>query len=321
MCLLPLVFALVLGACSDSDGSNDDTSGDDLGSRNRTLPDATDDTGRDTAVSDVQDATNDVVDVTPDVVEEYEGQIDPETAGTDPNCPAGRDLVHVPAGAFLYDQAGTSVHLDAFCMDRMEVSAGLFNDCVAAGGCESYEGWDQCQNLNESSPIQCVPGFEEYPANYVDWYRAQQYCEWAGGWLPTEEEWEKAARGTDGRPFPWGWEWGCENGHFERGSTYPQCMDFGGLDNFAQPVDSYADYPSPYGTINQAGNVMEWIDFREDRTSAPRETYGKAKGGGWKFAADCDEALCCIGAYSAEGRLGPGISSEEHGFRCAFGPM
>ena len=112
-------------------------------------------------------------------------------------------MVLVPAGEFVMgsdrDQAAArpahTVYLDDFYIDVYEVSQTRYKECLAAGGCELTPGTGELLNR---------PVWDEHPMMDITWYDAQEYCEWRGGSLPTEAQWEKAARGTDERKFPWG---------------------------------------------------------------------------------------------------------------------
>ena len=102
------------------------------------------------------------------------------------------------------EQPAHMVYLDAYWFDMTEVTNGQHALCVADGACEEPH---LARSLTRES-YYGDPEFEDYPVLYVDWYMAETYCIWAGRRLPTEAEWEKAARGTDGRFYPWGDEIG-----------------------------------------------------------------------------------------------------------------
>jgi formylglycine-generating enzyme required for sulfatase activity len=95
------------------------------------------------------------------------------------------------------------VTLSAYCIDRTEVTVAAYRRCVEAGTCAAagvaHEAERKDRNAGKS-------GVDDHPINCVDWSMADAYCKWAGGRLPTEAEWEYAARGSDGRRFPWGSE-------------------------------------------------------------------------------------------------------------------
>lgn len=233
-----------------------------------------------------------------------------------PTCPDG--MVAVPAGAFLFGPLPLEqvVDLPDYCLDRVEVSAADFLACVAAGECLSYDGWELCAQVDAMTPTQCRDDQLDYPANWIDWFRAESYCRWANKRLPTQQEWEKAARGPDGMTYPWGDAIDCADAHVERGEFFGACLGFAGLPDTLVPVEAYAEVPSPYGAINLVGNVKEWVEFREDTSQPPPE--GKkayAKGGAWF------EGEVLVLPELRDSLLGPGVSSQGHGFRCAADPL
>ncbi|MBI5934959.1 MAG: formylglycine-generating enzyme family protein [Chloroflexi bacterium] len=140
----------------------------------------------------------------------------------------------------LYD-----VFLDAYYIDVYEVTNGRYKECVDDGKCQppltarSYTRDSYYDN----------PEFSNYPVVYVNWGQAQTYCKWRGGRLPTEAEWEKAARGdADTRPLPWGDDLTCEK------TNYDQCFIGDTVE-----VGSYPGGVSPYGLHDMMGNVWEWV--------------------------------------------------------------
>lgn len=154
-------------------------------------------------------------------------------------------FVYVPAGEFImgsgdgkFDEAPPhQVYLDAFWIARTEVTNALYKECVDDGGCTAAydERWLQPERAN-------------HPVTYVSFQQADEFARWSGGRLPTEAEWEKAARGSDARVFPWG--------------DAPPDATLANVNRYvdeAQPVGSYPEYGSPYGVLDMAGNAVEWV--------------------------------------------------------------
>lgn len=137
------------------------------------------------------------------------------------------------------------VTLDAYWMDQLEVTNAMYALCVNAGAC------DLPQNLGTARIADYFGNseFKNYPVVYVTWGQAKTYCEWANRRLPTEAEWERAARGDDLRTFPWGEDkpdWRFAN--------------FNMLVTDTSRVGSYAMGASPFGVLDLAGNVAEWTN-------------------------------------------------------------
>jgi serine/threonine-protein kinase len=136
-----------------------------------------------------------------------------------------------------------SVELEAFWLDKLEVTNGMFALCVQAGACPP----PVLPSSNKRPDYFGNPEFQDYPVVHVPWGSAQAYCAWAGRRLPTEAEWERAARGDDFRTWPWGDE--PPSGHF---------ANFDWLTGDTSRVGSYAAGAGPFGALDLAGNVWEW---------------------------------------------------------------
>lgn len=234
------------------------------------------------------------------------------------NPVSGMEVVYVPAGNFLMGSADTDsnrdiyseipqhqVYLDAFWISKTQVTNGMFNACVNAGACKYSVG--RTTNPNFLDPL-----FTTHPVVYISWDMAQTYCAWTGGRLPTEAEWEKAARGTDGRIFPWGDE-----------PANDRLANFDDKIHKTTPVGSYPAGASPYGLQDIAGNAWEWVDdwysldyYRTSiRENPPGPDSGDRKvlrGGSWFSITDI------ILKTHIRKKRPPEIRDYGTGFRCAF---
>lgn len=193
------------------------------------------------------------------------------------------------------------VYLDSFQMARHEVTNAEYALCVQAGVCTP----PRASRTNPRGAYFGDPRYGSYPVVYVTWVDAQTYCGWVGARLPTAAEWEKAARGTDGRWWPWGDETPNDGVNFRRpGDQAASEEDTSLVGRDLAPVGSHTADVSPYGVMDMAGNVMEWVDA----------WYGPGKreirGGSWN-----------TGSYALRtaGRTGrdPQAFYFDVGFRCA----
>jgi formylglycine-generating enzyme required for sulfatase activity len=160
------------------------------------------------------------------------------------------NMVYVPEGEFLMGYAGESaeedegpernVFLSSYWFYETPVTNSQYRQCIEAGTC--------------TGTLSRFPN-DNYPVTRIDWAQADAYCEWAGGRLPTEAEWEKAARGTDGRLFPWG-----DQSPSCNLANYQGCYS-----NQATEVGRFPDGASPYGALDMLGLVWEWVfDWYDD---------------------------------------------------------
>ena len=264
-------------------------------------------------------------------------------------CPAS--MVLVPAGSFFMgsderdveeqERPAHKVRLDAYCIDRTEVTTAAFASCAESGACRgAWDGndWPEIAKGDRATfdPLcnaRSLASRGAHPANCVDWAQAREFCEAAGARLPTEAEWELAARGTDGRRYPWG---DAEPTSSRLNACGAECVAWGkkhGVDLIGMyrdddgwpatsPVGSFPAGASPYGAVDMTGNVLEWVEDRHGPYDAA-ESHAPAgpvtgkervlRGGAWN------------GSVSAWVRptyrfsAAPVMKSHGIGFRCARG--
>lgn len=281
---------------SDSTVDPDDTNTDDESDSDIFSDDMTDDSNDEDA--EVPDEAAPMVDVA-------EGEFDMGcNSSIDEEC-------------FEDEKPYHTVSVSGFKIDKYEVTVKDYRKCISAGACtnkdsqtphfKSYGSDDSC-NLG-------ADGKEMHPMNCVSWYGAKAYCEWLEKRLPTEAEWEKAARGTDGRIYPWG------NSDLSCGKAV---INDGCGAGTTMPVGSKPDGASPYGAQDMVGNVWEWVyDWYDEYyfASSPEENpegpedgeYKVLKGGSWldNYDKTSDRRA------SMRSKHYPVLMQAARGFRCA----
>lgn len=236
----------------------------------------------------------------------------------------GMSLALIPAGTFLAGRERFSVRLPAYYLAMYPVTNAQYRVFEKATGYRRGE--------------HVVPdGMDDHPVVNVNCEDAEAYCRWAGLRLPTELEWEKGARGTDGRLFPWGDDWDrderrCCNGMRYRSEWYlPGPVKLPSIEpvNRTCSVTEYSEGVSPFGLYQMAGNVWEWCADWYDPAAYERYRAGNlvptktgtsrvARGESWNF--DFIEApsvaICC--PWPFDYRFDPAGRFSNVGFRCAM---
>ncbi len=212
----------------------------------------------------------------------------------------GAEMVYVPEGEFIMgsnmrgeEKPSKSVYLNAFYIYKCEVTNAQFRKFIEE---TDYIPWTS------------VPGDDNYPVAFVSYADAAAYAKWAGKRLPTEAEWEKAARGEDGRKYPWGEEWSASRCNVH---------SFSERFKYSAPVGSFEIGKSVYGCYDMAGNVWEWCADWFNKNSYSEMPYMNPKGpetgkkrvlrgGSWRdihYKNDvtrCAARVGCVPAYKAD---------------------
>ena len=222
------------------------------------------------------------------------GELQMGCAPADSNClPAEKPLHRVP--------------MQTYCIDETLVTVADYRKCAQDGGC-LVDGLNGCAELGTWN----ATGKDEHPIVCVTWQQADAYCRWARKRLPTEEEWEYAARGKDLRIFPWGdepptgqlcWKrWQKARGEGEKDKRDGTCS-----------VGSHLSGASPFGLLDMVGNVWEWTasDYRDGYDAAPIASERVIRGGFWGSNSLTEVRV------SSRNHLKTGRSLDSLGFRCA----
>jgi formylglycine-generating enzyme required for sulfatase activity len=251
----------------------------------------------------------------------------------------GARLVYLAAGFFWMGSSETDlltepdelpqrrVRLEEFWIDQTEVTNAQYAQCVAAGACAAPPPELE---PGDALPYYGSPDFRAYPVANVSWEEAAAYCAWAGRRLPTEAEWERAARGRDARTHPWGWFGFVMDDRLnfcDRECPYPWA-DASLSDGFARtaPVGSYPNGASPSGAHDMAGNVWEWVsdwyagaaystEPNEQPLGPAQGRYKVVRGGSW-LDSTLGDRLSFFRAANRHWQL-PDARRSYIGFRCA----
>jgi formylglycine-generating enzyme required for sulfatase activity len=217
----------------------------------------------------------------------------------------GSTLAYVPAGEFIMGNGGFdapvhNVTLDGFWIYQTKVTNRMFAQCVAVGACSAPK---------KEELVYSNPEYANHPVVGVTWDQSQTYCAWSQGQLPTEAQWEKAARGTDGNAYPWG-------------ADKPACdlLNLGSCSGTTSEVNAFSSGVSPYGLYDMAGNIFEWVSdwYGESyyNDAPPANPTGPDSGQyrsvrGSSFETDFNQAESAIRHF-----LNPSNHRRDTGFRC-----
>ncbi len=243
----------------------------------------------------------------------------------------GADMIVIPAGEFIMGSDDGDINevpahvvfLDSYFIDKTEVTNAAYKLCVRDGVCQSPLEITSRTRDQYYGNVQ----FDNYPVIHIDWGMAKAYCEWRGARLPTEAEWEKAARGGHGFIYSWGDEFACHKGNFddeEKIDSYvvPGGPNCDGYEDTA-PVGSYPAGASSYGVMDLNGNVWEWVNSQSS-------LYPYIAGDGRESPNSDSDRVVKGGAFTANNYfsrssnrrfLNPVTTDDVTGFRCAMDVM
>lgn len=228
-------------------------------------------------------------------------------------------MIEIPAGDFWIgrrdkeeipeEKPAKRILLSAFFIDKYEVTNGRFRKFAEATKfqTEAERAGLETTWKTPGGPSSNINGKDDYPVVFVSWNDAAAYCQWAGKHLPTEAQWEKAARGLEGRLYPWGNEWDATKLNSGEGGT-------GGL----QPVGRFPEGKSPYGVLDMAGNVWEYTsslwkpypyEARDGREDTNVQGVHVLRGGAWASTRRNSTS-------SFRFRNNPRYGDIQTGFRC-----
>jgi eukaryotic-like serine/threonine-protein kinase len=259
----------------------------------------------------------------------------------------GMVMVYIPEGEFTMgsnvgeanEQPPHTVYLDAYWIDKTEVTNAMFAFFVVATGYQTDAekqasswifdgaGWSEVSDADwqhPRGPASDLTGLDNHPVVNVSWNDAAGYCEWAGSRLPSEAEWEKAARGRDERTYPWGNQ--DPAGNLLNFADANLSVDWAARSvndgyEFTAPIGSYPAGVSPYGVLDMAGNVWEWVNdwysetyYRVSPTSNPvGPSTGNShvlRGGSWNHDGSNLHSSIRISNN-------PSAAIDNFGFRCS----